>query len=213
MRSIDKSEWPRREIFDFFGRVADPFYMVSFNAEVTELYRYAKAKRLSFYHSMIWLCTMALNGTEAFRFAARGDDDILLLDGRRPSFTHLDRGSELFKIITLPCEGGLEEFCRAAAEKTAAQSAFIDAGAEGDDLIYFSCLPWVELTALTNERDTGSSRLDSIPRVAWGKYFERGGGIYVNISIEVNHRFIDGVHIGRFADAIGSISASLVSEP
>ena len=67
---------------------------------------------------------------------------------------------------------------------------------EGDDLVYFTCAPWFEMTAMTNERDF--QKYDAIPRVAWGKYVERDGRLQLNISVEVNHMFIDGLHIGLF---------------
>lgn len=40
---------------------------------------------------------------------------------------------------------------------------------------------------------------DSIPRIAWGKFADENGKKKLGLSIEVNHRFIDGVHIGQFA--------------
>lgn len=202
-KKIDTADWPRREIFDFFSELADPFYMVSFNLEVTKLCRYAKAAGLSVYHCMIKLVTDAVNGVEAFRCALLGGE-IVLLERRRPSFTALEKGSELFKIITMPCAGGFEDFCREAGERTREQTRFIDRTAEGPDLIYISCLPWLDMTALTNEHDVGTqaAKDDSIPRIAWGKIKDEGGKKLVNISVEVNHRFIDGVHIGRLAEKL-----------
>ena len=207
---IDKASWPRREIFDFFSQIADPFYMVSFNADITGLCGYAKARGLSLYHSMIKLVTDAVNSIEAFRCASM-DGDIVLLEKRRPSFTHLERGSELFRIITMPCEGGYREFCASAKQKCAEQKAFIDPAAEGPDLIYISCLPWLDMTALTNEHDVGSEevKLDSVPRIAWGKIKDEGERKKVNISVEVNHRFIDGVHIGMLAKKMEEMSEEL----
>jgi chloramphenicol O-acetyltransferase type A len=67
-------------------------------------------------------------------------------------------------------------------------------------MIFFSCLPWVDITALTNERDFDPN--DAIPRVAWGKYVEENGRETLGLSLEINHRFIDGLHIGRFAEAL-----------
>lgn len=54
--------------------------------------------------------------------------------------------------------------------------------------------------APTNERDLSApdARDDSVPHIAWGKYTEEGGRLTLGISIEVNHRLIDGLHIGRF---------------
>ena len=181
---IDKSEWQRREIFDFFSGIAYPFYSVCFNIEVTGLYSFVKREGLSFYHAMIYLCTRAVNQTEAFLYCAEGEE-IYLLERRLQSFTHLAKGEELFRIITMPCEGGIRDFCRAAAEKCAGQSAFINKEAEGDDLIYISCLPWIDMTALTNEHDVGTeeAKLDSVPRIAWGRIKDEGGRKKVNFSV------------------------------
>lgn len=75
---------------------------------------------------------------------------------------------------------------------------------QADDLIYFSCLPWMDVTAVTNEREllAPNARDDSIPRICWGKYTLGNDRVYLGISVEVNHRLIDGVHIGRFAEAL-----------
>ena len=209
-RSVDKADWPRREIFDFFSGLAYPFYMVTFELEVTRLHEHSRANGLSFYHCMIAAVTKAVNSVEAFRYAV-ADGRLILLGERVPSFTHLDRGSELFRIITLPCRGSFAEFCRDAKEKTESQTAFIEPAAEGPDLIYISCLPWLSLTALTNEHDCGAAAVkdDSIPRIAWGRIKKENGRELLNLSVEVNHRFIDGVHIGMLASELEKIMKEL----
>lgn len=78
----------------------------------------------------------------------------------------------------------------------------------GFDLIYISCLPWIELTALTNERDFDPD--DAVPRIAWGKFRERDGRKILGMSMELNHRFTDGVHIGLFSQALDNLMAQLM---
>lgn len=46
------------------------------------------------------------------------------------------------------------------------------------------------------------TRDDSIPRLAWGKYRKTGEQVELGLSIDVNHRLIDGLHIGQFAQAL-----------
>lgn len=196
MQAVDWASWPRREIYEFFSPLSQPWYSVTFRLDVTALYRYAKERGLSFYYSLIYLCTRAVNRTEAFSYALSAGR-IVKLDPRKPSFTDLKPGAEHFHIVTLPCEGGMADFCAAAKAKSEAQERFIDLSQEGEGLIYFSCLPWVDLTALTNERDGNPD--DAIPRIAWGKYVEENGRKVLGLSLEVNHRFIDGLHIGQFA--------------
>ena len=48
-RKIEKTEWTRREIFDFFSGVSNPFYAVTFRQDVTELRRFCEQHKISFY--------------------------------------------------------------------------------------------------------------------------------------------------------------------
>lgn len=206
MRKIDPNTWPRRDIFDFFSKISNPFYSVTFNVDVTEAYAYAKRRGLSFYYALVYLVTRAINSVEAFRYALV-DGELVLLDERSPSFTDLKKGSESFHIVTMPCKGDIAEFCFDAKRRSAEQTTFLSTDKEGTDLIYFSCLPWIELTALTNERDFDPD--DAIPRVSWGKFHERDGRKILGMSLELNHRFTDGVHIGKFADALQNLISEL----
>lgn len=187
--------WNRKAVFDFFSGMSYPFYSVTFTVDVTKLYRFTKENGISFYYALIYLCTQAVNRIDAFQYVLN-EGALFRLHHRSPSFTDLKKGSEQFHIVTMPCEGGIVDFCRAAREKSAAQTDFISASAESDALIYFSCLPWLEITALTNERDFDKD--DTIPRIVWGRYVEVDGRKKLNMSVEANHRFTDGYHLGQF---------------
>lgn len=112
----------------------------------------------------------------------------------------VEKGSEQFRILTVPWDPSLPAFCRAAKEKSKRQTAFLESASETDDLVYLSCLPWFDLTCCTNERNFDKD--DAIPRITWGKYVRQGGHETLGLSIEVNHRFVDGVHLGRFYEAL-----------
>ena len=206
MESVDLASWPRREIFEFFSPISNPFYAVSFRLDVTKLRAFTRERGLSFYHSLIWLCTRAMERVEAFSYAIF-EDKVVRLPGRRPSFTHLAKGSGQFQIVTLPCEGSLEDFCAAAKAKAESQDFFIDLKDEGIDMIFFSCLPWLDVMGLTNERNLDAD--DAVPRIAWGKYVEENGRWMLGMSLEVNHRFIDGLHIGQFAKELEMLMEAL----
>ncbi len=188
--------WPRREQFEFFSGVDYPFYSVTFNLDVTGLYRYVKAHGLSFYYALVHLSTRAINSVEAFHYGME-DGQVVRYDRRVPSFTDLRPGSENFHIVEVLTDGTLAEFCAAAKAASAARTGFIDPDSQGEHLIYLSCLPWVDLTAATNERNFDPD--DAIPRLTWGKYREENGRKVLGYSVDVNHRFIDGLHIGKFA--------------
>lgn len=204
-RIVDRAAWPRRELFEFFSPMSQPFYSVTFKQDVARLYAFTKEHHLSFYHSLVYLCTRAVNQVEAFRYALRGKD-LVLFDRRNPSFTDRKPGSEQFHIVTLPMEEDIRAFCAAAKAKSAAQTTFLDQE-DSLDLIYFTCLPWVELTALTNERNFDPD--DAVPRIAWGKYAQEGERKVLHISLELNHRFVDGLHVGRFHEGLAALIEAL----
>ncbi len=141
--------------------------MVSFVLDVTELKAFTKRHGCSFYYALIFLCGKAMSSVENFRYICQGDD-VYLIDERVPSFTDRKAGSELFHIVTLPLGESILTFCRAAGEAARKQECFLDTTQEGNQLAYFSCLPTLRLTALTNEFDTLSPYFpaDSVPRIA-----------------------------------------------
>ena len=151
-KKIELTAWPRAESFRFFSSLDQPFYSVCFRVDVTKLHAYAKSHGLSFYHAMIYFVTQAVNETENFRYTIR-NGEVSLLAARTPSFTELKKGSEQFRILTVPWDPSLPAFCRAAKEKSERQTAFLESASETDDLVYLSCLPWFDLTCCTNERN------------------------------------------------------------
>ena len=174
MTIIDKETWPRRAHYDFFTPMSDPFYTLTFPVDVTPLRAWCKGRSLPFYPAMVFAVTKAMEAVDAFHYKDR-DGVIVRHDTLVPSFTDLKPGSELFQIIT-------------------------SGPWDGDQLVYFTCLPWFPLTALKNEKDVNPS--DSVPRAAWGRWEEKGSRTRLLLSLELNHRLLDGVHVGRFYEAL-----------
>lgn len=203
---IDFQSWNRKDIFSFFENMSNPFYVVSFRQDVTKLYDFVKKNNLSFYYSLVYLCTRAVNEINAFHYVIK-NGEIYRIDRRDPSFTDLKSGSENFYIVTLSAKNSIFEFNKAAKARSMNQTKFIDQDSETDTLIYFSCLPWIDITAITNERDllADDAKDDSVPRISWGKYIEKDGRKELGISIELNHRLVDGVHIGMFAEKLSNL--------
>lgn len=206
MTIIDRSAWPREERYRFFAPMSHPFYSLTFPVDVTALRRHVKENGLSFYAAMVFLVTKAMEDVEAFRLRDRSGV-IVRHDTLVPSFTDLRPGSDLFHIVTLAAGEDLTDFCLRAREQSSAQTYFVNDEAWGDNLIYFSCLPWFPITALTNERDADPS--DAIPRVAWGRWEEKEGRTVLSLSLELNHRLADGVHVGKFFASLNRRLSSL----
>ena len=213
MKKIDMKTWNRKEIYDFFSKVSHPFYMVSFIVDVTELKAYTRRHNCSFYYALIFLCGKAMSCVENFQYICQGSN-VYLIDEREPSFTDRKAGSDLFHIVSIPLGKDVLSFCQSAKDASLRQDSFIDITKEGSHLAYFSCLPDLRLTALTNEFDILAPDFssDSVPRIAWGKYSEQHGRLELTVSMEVNHRFIDGIHIEKFSGFLEKMIADLADQ-
>ncbi len=201
MEYIDLSSWPRREHFQFFSGISFPFYNVTTTLDVTNLRRYARDRGLSFYYAMIYVTLRVMNGLEDFRYKVRGDQ-IIRHDKLDPSFVVLDETTHLLKIVNADFGGTMEDFCARCVRAVAEQAApFPSAESEQrDDLVYFSCTPWFSFTSLTNEMDCDPN--DSIPRVTWGKFEERDGKWLLPYAVQLNHRLLDGWHLGQLVNGV-----------
>lgn len=206
MKQINIDSWHRREIYEMFSKVDYPFYSVTIPVDVTNVKQVSKREGVSFYFLMIWLCTKAVNAIPEFKMRIR-EDHIYQLDQTEPSFTVMKKDEEHFIIVTTPWEQKWQDFCNKAESKSLQQVSLFGEHPYTDELIYFSCTPWFDFTALTNERNFDKN--DTIPRIAWGKYYDEKERLMLHLSLDVNHRTIDGLHIGKFKDILDKEIKSL----
>ena len=208
MEIVNFDTWFHRQKYEFFKPQSWPFWSVTFPVDVTDLHRWSRERGLSFYYALTFLVTKAMDSVDAFHYKDRGDC-IVYHDHLVPSFSDLKPGSEDFYFVTLEPGEDMEDFCRRARETSMAQRDFLVPGPwDNDQCIYVSCLPWIPFTALSNDRD--SDPTDSVPRVTWGKYVPdgRGRGI-LSMTLNLNHRLLDGVHAGRFYERLTALLEEL----
>lgn len=208
MENVDFETWPHRQKYEFFKSQSWPFWSVSFPVDVTGLHRWSGERGVSFYYALTFLVTRAMNGIDAFLYKER-EGRIIRHDHLVPSFADLKPGGEDFYYVTLEAGEDMEDFCRRARETSMAQREFVSSGPwEEDQCIYVSCLPWIPYTALSNDRDGDPT--DSIPRVTWGKYVPDGRGREVlTMTLNLNHRLLDGIHGGRFYERLTALLEEL----
>lgn len=196
MKEFDITGWKRREIYEAFSQFDFPFYHVAFYVDVTRLKAYTLKRGLSFYYSMIWLATKAADSILNFRLRIE-NGKLYDIESSVPGLTFLKSDHEDFQIVVCSLTDSLDDYTGKVRNLTENQSSF--KGGENVpewEQIYFSCLPWMEISSLSSERVIDAD--DAVPRIAWGRYVERDGRLQLCVSVDVNHRFIDGYYIGRF---------------
>lgn len=201
MKIYKIEEFKNKEVLKFYRNLDIPQYNVCYNVDVTNLLKYVKTKKISFYYAMIYYSLLAMNRIDEFKYRINGDH-VIYHDVIGPSFTELIPNTENFKIVTIDFINGLEEFIKYATESSNKQGdKFIDESKEvRDDLVYISCLPWISFTGLSHAISIVKD--DAIPRLTWGKYFESNGKILIPLSVQVHHGFVNGLVLGKFSSLL-----------
>ena len=197
MQEIDLKTWPRREHFAFFRRADLPFYNVTANVDATGLRAFAKANALSLNSVLIHLTTRTLNGIDNFRYRCH-DESVVLHEQIHPSFAYLREGEELFRFITVDYHDDVATFDRIVRTAIADSTAYFDMTklAGRDDFVFISALPWIAFTGV--DHTLSLKKDDGVPRVTWGKVTQTTTGEVLPFNVQVNHMFVDGLHVGRF---------------
>lgn len=201
MREIDLSTWNRREHFEFFRRSDLPFYNVNVDVDITGVRERVKARGLSLNAVLIHLTIEAANKVENLRYRLRGET-VVLHDELHPSFAHLRKGEELFRMITVDFKDDVIEFdkvVRRAIENSVSYFDF-DKLRGRDDFVFISSIPWISFRGV--DHTLSLRRDDAMPRVSWGRFFDENEKTILPYNIQVNHMFVDGVHVGRFFEAL-----------
>jgi chloramphenicol O-acetyltransferase type A len=197
MRTIDMANWPRRQHFQVYNALDYPHFNLCANVDITALYPFIKEHGLSFTVAVTYLLARVANAIPEFRYRIHGEQ-VVEYDVVHPSITLLAQ-DDLFSFCTIPFVTGLDRFAARAEEaiaRTRAQPTLHDEPGQ-DDLLFMTGIPWVSFTSLMHP----ILRLrpaDSVPRIAWGKYFTAEGRLQMPLSVQCHHGLMDGVHAGRY---------------
>lgn len=196
---IDINHWERRELYEHFSRMRLPHYAVAGHVDVTNLLAFKRREGLSFYLSLVYLTTKAINSIENFHLRNSGGK-VVSYETIHTNFTHKRPDEQLFRFHTAPFRGSLREYVETTSAAIAPQTTLFGGLGDIPNVVYCSCTPNIEATAITNPGLENPE--DAIPRVNWGKYVEREGRWIINVTFTANHRFIDGYHIGLFFERL-----------
>jgi chloramphenicol O-acetyltransferase type A len=203
MNYIDLNNWKRKQHFDFFHRMDYPQFNICMDIDISKFLVFTKNNNLSFYYSMIYATTSVINQIDGFKYRIR-DDKVVMHDKIHPSFTYMsnNENDDLFKLITVDYIDDIYKFEKTAKEAANNQQDYfgLDKLMGRDDLIFITCIPWISFTHISHTISLNKN--DSVPRISWGKYYKQGDKTLLPFSVQVNHAFIDGYHIGKYIDKL-----------
>ena len=194
---LDITNWARRDLFEFFRGYDNPYFNICTRLDITNLLRHLRAgQSVSTSLALHYVALRASNETEQFKYRLKDGKvivheivhggTIVLQPNESFNFAYFDYHEEFHKFIG------------------AAQQSVDEAGRDNKPLnpdpsenrIHFTVLPWVSFTSFAHARNLG--REESIPKIAFGKFFEENGRKLLPFSVEVHHALMDGLHVGRY---------------
>jgi chloramphenicol O-acetyltransferase type A len=170
------------------------------NVDVTAFYPFVKRNGYSLTVSMVYVISRASNAIPEFRHRIRGDQ-VVEHEIVSPSFSILT-DVDLFSFCAVEYAEHFSEFARRAEKNIADVKTHpsLEANPEKDEMLYMTSIPWVSFTSFTHPMQFHPA--DSIPRFAWGKYFQEGDTWKVPLSVQGHHAVMDGIHMGRYYETL-----------
>lgn len=197
-RVVDEKCWERAMHCMIFRNSIEPAFCVTFEVDITNFLQKIKKQNFSFTIAMVYAVCKCANEIEAFRYRFL-DGTIVLYDKINTAFTYLNQDTQLFKVVKVPMQNKIEEYVELAA-KTAREQKEYFTGPLGNDVFQCSPMPWITYTHISH---TNSGKKDNAtPLFDWGKYYKKNGTFFMPISVQAHHSFVDGIHIGKFADGL-----------
>lgn len=200
MKIIDVNSWKRKIPYENFIKYSNPIFSLSTRLDVTLLCKRCKEKGTSFFADFLWLVMKCLNGVEELRLRIYGGN-VVLYDVVHPSYIVLSDDG-VIQTCRTGLRGDYAQFYKKVREDISATKKYGSGKGrfnekETNDTFYFSCMPWVDLTSMSNPYDYADAEASSIPRITWGKYVEENGRMRMMIDIAAHHALLDGEPVCR----------------
>ena len=196
MRHINLETWPRREHFRLFSAWDCPHFNLCANVDLMAFYPVVKQRGVSFTAAIVYVLTRVANAIPEFRYRIR-PGEVVEHEIVHPSTTILV-GEDLFSFCAFDYVENFSFFAARAAEQIAyvKEHPTLEDGPGRDDLLYMTAIPWVSFTGFMHPLHLHP--VASVPRFAWGKFFEDSGALKMPLSVQGHHALMDGVHAGKF---------------
>src|SRR6056297_1907920 len=198
MERIDLENYHRKEHFEFFSKFDDPFFGLVTEIECTNLLRKCKSNNQSFFANYLHKVLLAANLTEAFHLR-KAKNQIENYDTIHVSPTLArEDGSFAFGFIHFHNDfAHFEKELNKEIEAVQATTGLrINKETTRKDVIHFSAIPWTKFTGISHAKNLNTD--DSVPKISFGKYFERSGKIFMNISVDAHHGLADARDVADF---------------
>lgn len=197
LKTIDINNWSRKQLYDHFTKLQDPYFGVTIPFDVTKAYKKAKTNNYSFFGVYLHACMVAINNVEQLKYRIL-EDQVVCYDTINASATIL-KDDKTFGFSFIDYNENLEIFLNnlELEKQRILTTDELYPPKNGLDCIHCSALPWVNFTG---HKEPVSGNKESVPKLAFGKAVKVNDSLQINVAISANHALVDGYHIGLFSE-------------
>ena len=192
---INLENFKKRKQYNWFRTFSNPCYGINVKMDITEVVKYTKETKTSFFINILYLITIGLNSVEEMRLR-EVNGEIRLYDTINPTFTVMTK-SGVYENTGFDMIDDYKTFYATAKQvidhiknQDFIKETFNDSLLYND--YYMTCLPWLSIESMTHPLCDNNYESLSCPRVCWDKYVEVDNKYLMTLNITVNHCFVDG---------------------
>ncbi|MBZ4044065.1 chloramphenicol acetyltransferase [Flavobacterium hibisci] len=197
---LDLENWNRKEHFEHFSKMEEPFFGVTVEIDCTKAYQTAKDLKTSFFIFYLHKTLAAVNSVENFKY--RIAENQIYINDRIDASATIGRKDETFGFSLIeynPDYRIFEKNAHAEINRIQNTTGLFTRSFDDDNLIHFSAIPWLNFTSISHARSY--SYPDSCPKISFGKMMTSSTGKKtMTMSVHVHHGLMDGLHVGHFVD-------------
>ncbi|MDQ0594200.1 chloramphenicol O-acetyltransferase type A [Chryseobacterium ginsenosidimutans] len=201
MTIIDIESWNRKEHFEFFSKMASPYFGFTTEVDCTKAYEKAYEKGYSFFAYYLHKSMVAANSVDELRLRIV-DNQVVLYDEVHGGST-IGREDGTFGFSFFHYSESFEIFNEELQKEIKSVQNSKGLGISNDILpinhIRHTTIPWNSFSAVLHP--TNFDPKECIPKITFGKFSIREGKKYLPVSIEAHHGLADGIHLARYIEA------------
>jgi chloramphenicol O-acetyltransferase type A len=200
MKIINTENWNRKEHFDFFSKMANPYFGIVTEVDCTQAYKKAKENSYSFFAYYLHKSMIAVNSVEELKYR--------IVDKNIVEFPSINAGATVgrkdgtFGFIFVNFSNDFDRFNDELQKEIESVHNSTGLRLNDDDikkdLIRHSTIPWTSFTGLLHP--TNFDQSESVPKITFGKFNIRDNKKYLPISIEAHHGLVDGFHLAKYLE-------------
>lgn len=205
---ISLETWNRRNVYEWFSKFPNPCYGIDAKIDVTDIVKFSKMNKSSFFTNFIFAVTKAINNSEEMKIRIV-DNEIRIYDEIDPTYTVLKEDdtfengkSKYFSDYKKFYDGVQKELERIKNSRVILHAYNKDTY----DVIYATCMPFLDYTSMTHPIPTNNIESLSVPRICWSKYYLENERYLLNFNVTVSHALIDGYHLAKFINLLRDYS-------